>query len=56
MVGISLNVWGMDLVLPQLNMPYFVEFPCEPFPVGRSGLGMGWGERGWDEGWEGNCG
>lgn len=44
--------WGWGLILPQLNVPAFVDSPWEPLPVGRSicGVGSGGGEKGQEEG------
>lgn len=56
---VSLNAGESGLVLPQLNVPDFVDFPWEPLPDGRSRMGIGWGEgrlgtwleEGWGELW-----
>lgn len=42
---ISLNAWKMGLVLPQLNVPQFVDSSWEPLTVWRRGL-VGGGAEG----------
>lgn len=46
---LSLNVWWGwgDFILPQFNMPEFVDFPSGPLPVGRNG----WSWAAWKPGW-----
>lgn len=43
MLSLNVGVVG-SLVLPQLNVSGFIDFPWEVLPLGRSGSGMGWGE------------
>lgn len=44
---VSINAGGRALVPPHLNVPDFVDFLCQPLPIGRSewqvdlGGGMG---------------
>ena len=42
---LSLNAGGRDVVLPQLNVPGFVDSPWETLPFLRSG----WGWIGWEQ-------
>lgn len=37
-------MWGLGLVLPQLNVSDFVDFTWEPSPIERSGWGWAGGE------------
>lgn len=48
----SLNAGGRGLILPQLNVPEFVDSPWEPLTI----QGNGWGWAGGEERWHGSKG
>lgn len=49
---LRLNAEWMNMVLPQLNVPDFVDAPSESLPLGRNRwkVGFGGGEARWEEG------
>ena len=42
---LSLNAWGRGLILPQLNVPEFVDSPWEPLTIEGNGWGWAGGEE-----------